>query len=156
MLVFRLGLTAIDVIAILQHEWATGFDDVKDMAIASRQRVLDMVSADRDAVAAFICHFPPSASLARDHLQRLGNRLAEFAQARAAAAVACRGPRHDDTLARQVCGERGARVSCAETTPPWWSSRRPSRQMGLYEGEVPSSSRLRLGARANWNGNHWR
>jgi glyoxylase-like metal-dependent hydrolase (beta-lactamase superfamily II) len=46
------------VIAIQHPEWATGFDDVKDMAIASRKRILDMVAVDRIAVAGFHMPFP--------------------------------------------------------------------------------------------------
>ena len=50
-------------------------------------------------------HLPP----ARDHLQRLGNVLAQLAQSRAAAAQARRRSRLDHPLARQMFGERLAR-----------------------------------------------
>ncbi len=46
------------VISIQQPEWATGFDDIKDMAIATRKRILDMVAVDRIAVAGFHMPFP--------------------------------------------------------------------------------------------------
>lgn len=46
------------VVAIQQPEWATGFDDVKDAAIASRKRLLDMAATDRIAVAGFHMPFP--------------------------------------------------------------------------------------------------
>lgn len=46
------------VVSVQRPEWATGFDDVKDMAISSRKRILDMVAADRIAVAGFHMPFP--------------------------------------------------------------------------------------------------
>ena len=46
------------VVSIQQPEWATGFDDVKDMAITSRKRILDMVATDKIAVAGFHMPFP--------------------------------------------------------------------------------------------------
>jgi glyoxylase-like metal-dependent hydrolase (beta-lactamase superfamily II) len=46
------------VVAIQQPEWATGFDDVKDAAIASRKRILDMAATDKIAVAGFHMPFP--------------------------------------------------------------------------------------------------
>jgi glyoxylase-like metal-dependent hydrolase (beta-lactamase superfamily II) len=46
------------VVSIQQPEWATGFDDLKDEAIATRKRILDMVAADRIAVAGFHMPFP--------------------------------------------------------------------------------------------------
>jgi glyoxylase-like metal-dependent hydrolase (beta-lactamase superfamily II) len=46
------------VVSIQQPDWATGFDDVKDMAIASRKRILDMVATDKIAVAGFHMPFP--------------------------------------------------------------------------------------------------
>lgn len=46
------------VVSIQQPEWATGFDDVKDVAIASRKRILDMVATDGIAVAGFHMPFP--------------------------------------------------------------------------------------------------
>ena len=46
------------VVSIQQPEWGTGFDDIKDMAIASRRRILDMVATDRIAVAGFHMPFP--------------------------------------------------------------------------------------------------
>ena len=46
------------VVSIQRPEWATGFDDVKDMAIASRKRILDMVATDKIAVAGFHMPFP--------------------------------------------------------------------------------------------------
>jgi glyoxylase-like metal-dependent hydrolase (beta-lactamase superfamily II) len=46
------------VVSIQRPEWATGFDDVKDMAITSRKRILDMVATDKIAVAGFHMPFP--------------------------------------------------------------------------------------------------
>jgi len=46
------------VVSIQQPEWATGFDDVKDMAITTRKRILDMVATDKIAVAGFHMPFP--------------------------------------------------------------------------------------------------
>ena len=46
------------VISIQRPDWATGFDDVKDMAIMSRKRILDMVATDKIAVAGFHMPFP--------------------------------------------------------------------------------------------------
>ncbi len=46
------------VVSIQQPEWATGFDDVKDAAIASRKRILDMVATDKIPVAGFHMPFP--------------------------------------------------------------------------------------------------
>ncbi len=46
------------VVSIQRPEWATGFDDVKDMAITSRKRILDMAATDKIAVAGFHMPFP--------------------------------------------------------------------------------------------------
>jgi glyoxylase-like metal-dependent hydrolase (beta-lactamase superfamily II) len=46
------------VISIQQPTWATGFDDVKDAAITSRKRILDMVATDKLPVAGFHMPFP--------------------------------------------------------------------------------------------------
>lgn len=46
------------VVSIQRPDWATGFDDVKDAAIASRKRLLDMAATDRIAVAGFHMPFP--------------------------------------------------------------------------------------------------
>jgi glyoxylase-like metal-dependent hydrolase (beta-lactamase superfamily II) len=46
------------VVSIQQPDWGTGFDDVKDAAIATRKRVLDMVATDKIAVAGFHMPFP--------------------------------------------------------------------------------------------------
>ena len=46
------------VVSIQRPDWATGFDDVKDMAITSRKRILDMVATDKIAVAGFHMPFP--------------------------------------------------------------------------------------------------
>jgi glyoxylase-like metal-dependent hydrolase (beta-lactamase superfamily II) len=46
------------VVSIQQPEWGTGFDDLKDMAIATRKRILDMTATDRLAVAGFHMPFP--------------------------------------------------------------------------------------------------
>jgi glyoxylase-like metal-dependent hydrolase (beta-lactamase superfamily II) len=46
------------IVSIQQPEWGTGFDDVKDVAIATRKRILDMVATDRIAVAGFHMPFP--------------------------------------------------------------------------------------------------
>jgi glyoxylase-like metal-dependent hydrolase (beta-lactamase superfamily II) len=46
------------VVSIQQPEWGTGFDDVKDVAIATRKRVLDMVATDKVPVAGFHMPFP--------------------------------------------------------------------------------------------------
>ena len=46
------------VVSIQQPEWGTGFDDVKDMAIATRKRILHMVATDKLAVAGFHMPFP--------------------------------------------------------------------------------------------------
>lgn len=46
------------VVSIQQPEWATGFDDIKDLAITTRKRILDMVAMDKIAVAGFHMPFP--------------------------------------------------------------------------------------------------
>jgi glyoxylase-like metal-dependent hydrolase (beta-lactamase superfamily II) len=46
------------VVSIQRPEWGTGFDDIKDAAIATRRRILDMVATDRLAVAGFHMPFP--------------------------------------------------------------------------------------------------
>ncbi len=46
------------VVSIQQPDWATGFDDIKDAAIASRKRILDMVATDKIPVAGFHMPFP--------------------------------------------------------------------------------------------------
>jgi glyoxylase-like metal-dependent hydrolase (beta-lactamase superfamily II) len=46
------------VMAIQKPEWHVGFDDIKDMAAATRKRILDMVSTDRIPVAGFHMPFP--------------------------------------------------------------------------------------------------
>ena|SRR6516165_10412154 len=46
------------VVSIQQPEWATGFDDVKDMAITSRKRILNLMVNDKIAVAGFHLPFP--------------------------------------------------------------------------------------------------
>jgi glyoxylase-like metal-dependent hydrolase (beta-lactamase superfamily II) len=46
------------VISIQRPEWATGFDDVKELAITSRKRILDMVASDKIAVAGYHMPFP--------------------------------------------------------------------------------------------------
>ena len=66
--------------------------------VERRRRLADPLAIPaRHLLAHVLDHLP----LARDHLQRLGDRLAELAQARAAAAVAGGGRRNDDALARQ-------------------------------------------------------
>jgi glyoxylase-like metal-dependent hydrolase (beta-lactamase superfamily II) len=44
--------------AIQQPDWEVGFDDIKDMAAATRRRIFDMVSTDKIAVAGFHMPFP--------------------------------------------------------------------------------------------------
>ena len=51
--------------------------------------------------------------MARDHLKRLGDVLAELGKARSAAAGASLGRRHDDALARQMLGKGLARGALA-------------------------------------------
>jgi glyoxylase-like metal-dependent hydrolase (beta-lactamase superfamily II) len=46
------------VVSIQRPEWATGFDDVMDMAVTSRKRILDMATTDKIAVAGFHMPFP--------------------------------------------------------------------------------------------------
>jgi glyoxylase-like metal-dependent hydrolase (beta-lactamase superfamily II) len=46
------------VVSIQRPEWATGFDDVPDTAIATRKRILDMVATDKIAIAGFHMPFP--------------------------------------------------------------------------------------------------
>jgi glyoxylase-like metal-dependent hydrolase (beta-lactamase superfamily II) len=46
------------VMAIQQPDWEVGFDDIKDMAAATRKRIFDMVSTDKIAVAGFHMPFP--------------------------------------------------------------------------------------------------
>lgn len=46
------------VMAIQRPEWEVGFDDIKDMAAATRKRIFDMVATDRIAVAGFHMPFP--------------------------------------------------------------------------------------------------
>ena len=71
--------------------------------VERRRRLADLLAVPaRHLLAHVLDHLP----LARDHLQRLGDGLAELAQARAAAAVAGGRRRNDDALARQMLGER--------------------------------------------------
>jgi hypothetical protein len=58
-----------------------------------------------ELLAHVLDHFP----LARDELQRLGHVLTDLAQYPAPTARAGRGHRIDDTLARQMLGQRTAR-----------------------------------------------
>src|SRR3954469_15898593 len=60
------------------------------LAVAASELLSDMLD-----------HLPSS----RDHLQRLGDVLAQFAQSRAAAAQAARWTRFDHALAWQMFGE---------------------------------------------------
>jgi len=46
------------VMSIQQPEWQAGFDDIKDMAVATRKRIFDMVSTDKIPVAGFHMPFP--------------------------------------------------------------------------------------------------
>jgi glyoxylase-like metal-dependent hydrolase (beta-lactamase superfamily II) len=46
------------VVSIQQPEWATSFDDIKDMAIATRKRILEMVASDKIAVIGYHMPFP--------------------------------------------------------------------------------------------------
>lgn len=46
------------VMAIQKPEWHVSFDDIKDMAVATRKRVLDMVATDKIPVAGFHMPFP--------------------------------------------------------------------------------------------------
>jgi glyoxylase-like metal-dependent hydrolase (beta-lactamase superfamily II) len=46
------------VVSIQQPEWRFGGDDISDMAIATRKRILDMVATDRIPVAGFHMPFP--------------------------------------------------------------------------------------------------
>ncbi|HEX5998278.1 MAG TPA: MBL fold metallo-hydrolase [Hyphomicrobiaceae bacterium] len=46
------------VVSIQRPDWATGFDDVADAAIASRKRILDMVATDKIPVTGFHMPFP--------------------------------------------------------------------------------------------------
>jgi glyoxylase-like metal-dependent hydrolase (beta-lactamase superfamily II) len=46
------------VMAIQRPEWEVGFDDIKDMAAATRKRIFDMVATDKVAVAGFHMPFP--------------------------------------------------------------------------------------------------
>src|SRR5438477_6824227 len=88
--------------------------------------------ADLLAVAAgkLLAHMLDHLPLPRDHLQRLGDILAQLAQPSAAATLAgCRSG-FDHPLARQMFGERLARRSlaneaCRRAAPPRW---RPSRR----------------------------
>jgi glyoxylase-like metal-dependent hydrolase (beta-lactamase superfamily II) len=46
------------VVSIQQPEWHVGFDDIKDMAVATRKRIFDMVSTDKIPVSGFHMPFP--------------------------------------------------------------------------------------------------
>jgi hypothetical protein len=63
----------------------------------------------RHLLAHVLDHLP----LARDHLQRLGDGLAELAQSPAATAVASRGGWNNDALARKMLWERLTRRAFA-------------------------------------------
>ena len=70
--------------------------------VERRRRLADLLAvAAGDLLAHVLDHLP----LARDHLQRLGDVLAELAQPRTAAACAGRRSGHDHPLARQMLGE---------------------------------------------------
>jgi len=67
------------------------------------RRLVDFLAvAAGELLSDMLDHLP----LPRDHLQRLGDILAQFAQPCAAAAQAGRGGRLDHPLARQMLGER--------------------------------------------------
>src|SRR5215207_7960590 len=71
-----------------------------------RRRLADLLAvAAGELLADVLDHLP----LTWDHLQRLGDVLAQFAQSRAAAAQAGCWPRLDHALARQMLGEGLAR-----------------------------------------------
>ena len=71
--------------------------------VERRRRLADLLAIPAGHLLAHMLDHLP---LARDHLQRLGDGLAELPQPCAAAARACRRSRHDDTLSRQMGGER--------------------------------------------------
>ena len=71
-----------------------------------RRRLADLLAvAAGELLADVLDHLP----LPRDHLQRLGDILAQLAQPRAAAALAAQRARLDHPLARQMLGKRLAR-----------------------------------------------
>ena len=75
-----------------------------------RRRLADLLAVPAgELLADMLDHLP----LARDHLQRLGDILAQLAQPAAAAAKASSRSRHDDPLARQMLGKRLARGALA-------------------------------------------
>ena len=78
--------------------------------VERRRRLADLLAVPAGHLLAHVLDHLP---LARDHLQRLGDRLAELPQARATAARAGGRSRDDDTLARQMRWERLARGTLA-------------------------------------------
>jgi len=78
--------------------------------VERRRRLADLLAVPaRHLLAHMLDHLP----LARDHLQRLGDGLAELPQPCAAAARACRRSGHDDALSREVGGELLSRRALA-------------------------------------------
>ncbi len=70
-----------------------------------RRRLADLLAVPAGELLA---HMLDDLPLARDHLQRFGDVLAQRGQARAAAAETGAGSGHDDPLPGQVFGERPA------------------------------------------------
>src|SRR5215204_3952293 len=78
------------------------------------------------ATAEALAHGLDDLPAARNHLQRLGDVLAQLRQPGRSAARACLRRRDDDALAADAPERRGARAACARTRrPSRWTPRAP-------------------------------
>ena len=112
-----------------------------------RRRLADLLAvAAGELLPDMLDHLP----LPRDHLQRLGDVLAQLAQPRAAAARASGRRRLDHPLARQMLGEGLARRALAgEGRRHWWSwPTACSAAISSSVAELSSSSRPAPSGRA--------
>ena len=91
-----------------------------------RRRLADLLAVPAGELLAHVLDHLP---LARDHLQRLGDVLAQLATAARRRSSRRPSARHDHPLARQMLGERLARRPLAgERRHRSWSWPRPSRR----------------------------
>ncbi len=92
------------------HRQKTGAGPAAGDHMERRRRLADLLAVPAsELLADMLDDLPP----ARDHLQRLGDIFAQFAQPLAAAAKASCRSRHDHPLARQMFGEGLARGTLA-------------------------------------------
>ena len=92
------------------HRQQAGTGPAPRNDVERRRRLIDALAV---AARELLAHMLDDLPLARDHLQRLGDILAELGQSRSAAAGASGRRRDDHPLARQMLGKRLARGTLA-------------------------------------------